>query len=100
MLIDSPFFYWFEFQEVKHMVKDVFYPGENATQHRYGVIVPGVNRLDAGIADRLLAIGFVSKKAPKSKGNPYQDGEGKFSTEKDDADGKRRYRKTPKTEDM
>ncbi len=47
-------------------VTEVFYAGDRATNHKYGTIVPGINKLDSGIAAILLKEGFVSK-PPKQK---------------------------------
>lgn len=77
------------------MPKDVYYPGARATCHSLGIIHPGINRLDTGIANKLLAAGFVTE-IPKEKGNPFQDEEGKFCTKKEDKDKKPRYRRERK----
>jgi len=71
---------------------EVYYPGDRPTIHKHCTLVPGINRVDSGIAEELLACGLVTKK-PKKKGNPYQGKKGKFSTEQNDADGVPRYNK-------
>lgn len=74
---------------------EVYYHGDSATSHKHCTLVPGINRIDSGIANNLLACGLVTLK-PIEKGNPYQDKDGKFSSKENDADKIPRYTKKKK----
>ena len=54
--------------------KKVIYNGPSATQHRLGILRPGINEFEESVADKFLATGLVKeyKEETKMTTNAYE----------------------------